>query len=450
MADTATQPNDTPSHDRERAHTRGRDSVREGHSADASPNRRPSVPHTVTQSTLAPTSEWVRYLLLFLPARYSFRSQIDGIFGKDVTQKFAAWRDGLIDKFLPSKPNESTDARSVRHERAGKYAYDYALGLGSLWLTTSYTSLVKHDIKNIFCETVGMEMGKPAEQVTLSDIANSDNEIAARTMKNFKWKCIQRYGADLLFFTRPLLRRILPFTPEVGDMMVGVKAVQALAETWKRKTTMFEDLVTFVNNKINPRNGLGQPIGVGEVFDLYQHYAEGYQPNKMFRHVLENGSGEGAIWAKSQPIFQRMADLMNKTYAYKHTSIIDPETGNAVHQAEFALPKFIYLLGHRLIDSHQPDRTLAYIELINARGVDAVKQAQAMFAQGESAEKVVEKFGLSLPTLPDARPDAGPNGVIAKGSTMQLERANTPVTKIDAASIAAAPRDAQLQVAAAL
>jgi hypothetical protein len=42
------------------------------------PAHTPSAPmHTQTQSTLSPTSEYVRYLLLFLPARYIPR----GIFG---------------------------------------------------------------------------------------------------------------------------------------------------------------------------------------------------------------------------------------------------------------------------------------------------------------------------------------------------------------------------------
>ncbi|MEJ0009183.1 MAG: hypothetical protein WDN72_00715 [Alphaproteobacteria bacterium] len=41
----------------------------------------------------------------------------------------------------------------------------------------------------------------------------------------------------------------------ITDTLIGVKGLVALVDTWNRKTTMFEDLVTFVNNKINPRNG---------------------------------------------------------------------------------------------------------------------------------------------------------------------------------------------------
>lgn len=396
------------------------------------------VPHTHTESTLAPTSEFVRYLLLALPARYLFRSVIEGTFAKEVGAKFAGFRDRVVDTFIKPKPNETTAQKGSRREYMSGLAYDYALGASSLFLTFSYSSTVYRDIKNMFCEAVGLELGKPADQVSFGDISRSENKIVRKTVENFKWKCVERFGADLLFFVRPLIRKFTPLKElPVGDMMIGVKAAQALGDTWKRKTTMFEDLVTFVNNKINPRNGLGQTIGVGEVFDLYQHYADGFMPDKMFRNVLERGTGEGMVWAKSQPVFQRIADLMNDTYTYKHHTVIDPETGHSKHLADFTLPTFIHLLGNDLIDPYAPERTLAYIELANAKGIDAVKQAQASFASGMQPADVLAQHGITAAPSQQAKLEAGPNGVIPKGSTAQLstERAE-PISKIDTASIA--------------
>ena len=292
-------------------------------------------------------------------------------------------------------------------------------------LTYSYSRVVYRDIKNIFSETVADEMGKPVDAITDYDIRHSQNRIVQHTLKNYRDKLWGRYGTDLLFFPAAWMRM-----EGLVDAALGIKGLQLFMDTWKRKTTMFEDLITFVNNKINPRNGLGQPISVGEIFDLYQHYEQEYNPNKAFANVLEHGTGEGARWAQSQPIFTRLTELMNLTYAYKHSSVIDPETGHAIQQADFALPKFIYLLGHDLIDVNQPAQTLATIEIANRYGIPGVKEMQAMLARGEKPDAIDARFPIAphadqIPALPDG---SKKNGVIAKGSTVQLDEAELPAT----------------------
>jgi hypothetical protein len=391
-------------------------------------------PHTHTESTLAPTSEFMRYFLAAYPARYIFRGFFRTIFDEEKAVG-GGLRNGITR--LLQKPGEvlhKAFGRGPGQQMSGTQSafYNASLGIGSLGLTLSYSWTVYKDIKNLFCETVGEELGKPYDQVNFNDIRHSKNKIVQQTLDNFGWKMLSRLATDALFIPATLMRK-----EGWGDAMLGLKGVQLFADTWKRKTTMFEDFVTFVNNKINPRNGLGQPIAVGEVFDLYQHYAERFHPDKMFSNVLERGTGEGARWAETQPIFQRLTDLMNETYAYKHRSVIDPATGHAVRQADFTLPKFIYLLGSDLIDTAEPQRTLAMIEIANRDGIPAVKQAQAMFAQGVPLEQVLQKFSITLPTLEAAKPGGDEkNGVIAKGSTVQLDHDEVPVSKIAADSIA--------------
>ncbi len=382
--------------------------------------------HTQTQSTLAPTSEYVRYLLLALPARYIPR----GIFGT-LFEKTPFKGNGFARWF--AKPGEWIQKKyphsNPEHNQA--LAYNAAMGIGSLAMTTSYSWTVYKDIKNIFGEAVAEETGKSSADITLRDLQNSDNRMVQKTMQNFWKRTGKRVLTDLLFFPAAALRH-----DGLGDLMVGVKAGQAFAETWKRKTTMFEDLVTFVNNKINPRNGLGQAITVGEVFDLYQHYAETFTPERMFTNVLEQGTGEGARWAQNQTIFLRLTELMNKTYAYKHSSIIDPKTGHAIHQAEFTLPKFIYLLGHDLIDVRAPKQTLVTIEVANRYGIGAVKDMQRMLKEGQSLDAAMARYPVTLPHLPEQVKEEERNGVIAKGSTMQLDKADmAPVSTIDPRSI---------------
>lgn len=389
---------------------------------------RPAAPpHTHTQSTLAPTSEYVRYLLLGLPARYIPR----GIFGT-IFEK-SPYKNSGIAKAL-TKPGDWLQKKFPNSTRENKeaLAYNTIMGIGSLALTTSYSWTVYKDVKNIFSEAVAEETGKDPSKITFVDLQRSDNRIVQKTMSNFWLRAGKRTLTDLLFFPAAMLR-----STGLGDLMIGVKAGQAFAETWKRKTTMFEDFVTFINNKINPRNGLGQAITVGEIFDLYQHYTEQFNPQQMFTNVLEQGTGEGAIWAGSQPIFQRITQLMNDTYAYKHSSVLDPQTGHAIRQADFTLPKFIYLLGHDLIDVHQPQKTLVTIEIANRYGIAAVKEMSTMLRAGGSLDNVVARYPVTIPKFDPVVDREIKNGVIAKGSTMQLDSAQptSSVQKIDLDSI---------------
>ncbi|MFZ4541202.1 MAG: hypothetical protein ACOYNL_05235 [Rickettsiales bacterium] len=404
--------------------------------------------HTQTQSTLAPTSEYVRYLLLALPARYIPR----GIFGmlfetksmpKNLFGNMLTGFAKLGQKAFGIDRLATLDARTLKAEHSYALAYNTIMGLGSLALTASYSRTVYNDIKNIFSEAVALETGKSADKVTTVDLRKSDNRIVQKTMENFWSRVKRRLIGDALFLPGAFAR-----SDHAGDLAVGLKAGQAFTETWKRKTTMFEDLVTFINNKINPRNGLGQAIGVGEVFDLYQHYTEAFNPGQMFTNVLERGTGEGVRWAQSQPIFQRMVELMNLTYAYKHSTVIDPKTGHAVHQADFALPKFIYLLGHDLIDVNKPEQTLTTIEIANSpAGIPGVKKMRAMLGAGTSLAQIREHFhvAVNLTPVPIKAVQSTENGVIAKGSTRQLDSAENPAsefpaTKIDAGTVKAVPQ----------
>lgn len=401
-------------------------SVRE-HQADADT----SPLHTHTQSTLAPTSEWVRYLLLALPARYVPRGIVGMLYETEHHEGNMLGR-GLAK--LSAWFQKATGVKTIAEAKSKEaLAYNAIMGIGSFALTASYARTVYGDIKNIFSEAVAEETGKPVSEIGWADLKQSDNRIVQKTINNFWHRSARRFATDLLFFPAAAAR-----STGAGDLGVGLKALQAFGETWKRKTTMFEDLITFVNNKINPRNGLGQAISVGEVFDLYQHYAQEYNPGAAFNNVLERSAGEGARWAQSQPIFERMTELMNLTYAYKHRSVIDESTGQAIRQADFALPKFIYLLGHDLIDVNQPALTLARIEVANRYGIGAIKEMQTMLASGANLAQVAERFPIAPHApLPKKEPANEKNGVIAKGSTVQLDRAEDalPANSIDAHSI---------------
>jgi len=101
---------------------------------------------------------------------------------------------------------------------------------------------------------------------------------------------------------RSALSKEGPIEKALGDAALGIKGLQLFGETWKREPTLFEHVAALVNSKINPENGLGQPLSIGEVFDLYQHYHFEFTPQKAFHNVLDNNShrkhryGRGEKW----------------------------------------------------------------------------------------------------------------------------------------------------------
>jgi hypothetical protein len=343
-------------------------------------------PHATTESTLAPTSEFTRNFLLALPARYILRGLSKLAFGS-----------------------------STR----GAHVYNASMGVGSLALTLSYNKMVRRDMFNLFSEAVAYESGKNPEDISYSDLQHSENRIVARTVEISRHKTFRRLATDALFFITPLLRLAPPLRSALskegpiealGDAALGIKGLQLFGETWKREPTLFEHVAALVNSKINPKNGLGQPLSIGEVFDLYQHYHFEFTPQKAFHNVLDNNSQEAQIWAGGKVVFDRITELLNLTYSYKHATSVDAATGTPQRDADFALPKFLYLLGHDLIDPTRPEQTMLYIEAANRYGMSAVKQIESGLRAGASLEQMKAQFPVTIDMAYKAKTELAPTG----------------------------------------
>lgn len=319
-----------------------------------------------------------------------------------------------------------------------KRYYDYSLGTGTLFMTGYYANRVASDIKKVFAETVAYELDKAPHDVTYQDIWSSQNELVKEVRHNFITKNLNRLATDSVFFVG-----VLAHIPRLGflkkysfsDLGVGVKGAQLIGEVLNKHTTIFEDLVQIIDNKMNPLKGLGAPINVGEIFDLYQKYTLVHDPKATFRDALSGQNHDGRDWNQSQAIFRRIGELMNNTYKYKHIGVAASQEPK--EPTDFALPKFLYLLGHNLIDTYRPDATLAYVEVANRYGIPAVRQLQRALERGIPVEQALVNYPEELRQRVRQVQALGDAAAVPPASAGEA-----PGTKIYAASERAVLRDA--------
>lgn len=292
-----------------------------------------------------------------------------------------------------------TGVNSAFKRQSSDKALDRGLGVGSAALTSFYAYRVSSDIRKVFAETVAYETGKDPKDVTMRDFWNSDNVLVKSTVKNFIWKNLYRYATDAVFFLGDILRMTrltkvnpwfknasnLPFT----DLGVGVKGFTLLVEINNKDTTSLEYLLQLIDSKLNPARGIGEQIKSSELIDLYQKWAKQVDPKVAFTDATIHQNRDDLDWGKAHVVFNRIADLMNATYKYKHGDEV-AVSGNDT--ANLALPKYLYLLGHGLIDTHNLERTLAYVEVANHYGIEEVKSMQALCKRNMPLEQVLERY----------------------------------------------------------
>lgn len=305
--------------------------------------------------------------------------------------------------------------------------YDTLFGIGSILYTRSMQSGVRRDIQNIYAEAVGFEASKDPKDIALQDIRDSSNEIIQSTMKNYDRKRLIRYGITAIPFLRwvPQVRAI-----HWGEAAIGGWGLLWAADVWGREPTMLENFRSFVNSKLNPLYGIGEPIKSSDIIDLYQQYSYRFHPDIAFRSISVNDEDANLMWAKSERIFGRIASLMNESYNFKHTTELDPNTNLPKVKADFTLPKFIYLMGNGLLNARRPEWSMAFIELANqSPDMSAVKEAAKAMRQNASLADIVQKYNIDMPTegfTHESKTEAAPKEL--------------PQTHIHSSSVQAAPK----------
>ncbi len=282
----------------------------------------------------------------------------------------------------------------LKKNQFGK-TFDLGLGVTTGVITAGYALSIYRDIHRCFAETIAYEKyderKKPSE-ITPIDIFTSENKIVKETCQNYIGKNALRFGVCAAFFGRWAGDALemaglsekdnLQWIKHIpaGGITLGVLGVLMLTEMMRKDSSIFDDVVEMRDHKLNPQRGMGDSIAGSDLFDLYQKYCIKSIPNKMFKDATRSDYGDEGSWTSARAIFDRMAEMMNHTYKYKDSNfaqadpVLQIEREITARLEYFTLPKFIYLLGHDMIDFEKPELTLACAEIANTYSIQAAKQ----------------------------------------------------------------------------
>lgn len=299
---------------------------------------------------------------------------------------------GAINQHTPSYWRLALPALGVRY--VGQYleqfkfigghhrALDALAGAWMFGVTGLFAYSTLKDMKNIFAETVAYETSKPVSAVGYMDLFKSDNQCIAKSCRNLLKYNLMRGLANSTFFAS-----FLPIKSMQGanstHLGVGANSLYLFGEVVFRDRTFFEQLQNFVDTRLNQKNAMGEDIQPIDLLHLYERNAIDNDPANAFK-----GQVSSSMWKQSQVIFQRMTDLMNHTYQ-------DKIPGS---QDNFTLPKFLYMIGHNLIQPRQVEQTLAYVEVANKYGIPALQQVVKNIQKGNSLAEALKPYPITIPT----------------------------------------------------
>ncbi|MEZ5691324.1 MAG: hypothetical protein R3D71_06640 [Rickettsiales bacterium] len=267
-----------------------------------------------------------------------------------------------------------------------------AFGMGTTFLTIVglYSKNTLHDIKNIYAEAVGYELGKKTEDVTLSDVfLRSKNEAVQITKKAYITRTLMRFTTASAFFVPwhkfrdKAFRTLKPKYDVNANAGVGAIGVHLYGEGFLRRPSFFDREQKLVSDKIN-HNDINpyseiQPAEIQTL--LYLHRNKIY---KDYRSPL--GASEQA--QNDVKLSNHIAKLFNITY----DNI--PQTDNK----SFTIGKLNYLVGFNLLEKYP--EALAYVELANkSTDMKEVKEAASAIKNGEDSKKVFARYDIDMDAI---------------------------------------------------
>lgn len=267
-----------------------------------------------------------------------------------------------------------------------------AYGLGAAFgaIVGRYSKNTLNDIRSIYAEAVGYELGKNSKDVTINDVFfRSQNEAIKVTCHSYLKRTSVRSAVAATFFVPWEKFRSKPFQyvqPKYDvNADAGVGAIGALiyGEGFLRKPSFFDVEQKLVSTKINHKDidpyTAFQPQDIQSLINLQRkHMGKHYKAPSV-------ASAEGQNDVK---LATRVAELLNIAYDNKPELTSD----------KFTIGKLNYLIGFKLLEKFP--EALAFVELAN-KSVDMkeVKQAASAIKAGEDVAGVFARFGIDIANL---------------------------------------------------
>lgn len=265
-----------------------------------------------------------------------------------------------------------------------------ALGTGATLagIIGLYSRNTYEDIRTVYAEAVGYELGKRPEDVTWDDLFQSKNAALEVTREAYTSRTLNRLLAAAAFLMPwQVFRDFRHAKPKYdANVNAGVGAVGTYL-SWDgffRTPSFFDTEQDMVATAITHKDTVGVPRII--VPENIQHLLLLQRRHLNPRYqwpTLDTAEGVAAA-----QLNQRIANLMNQTY------------NNIAHveDARFTLGKFNYLVGFGLLDRY-PD-SLGFVELAN-RSTDMrdVKAASLAIKGGQDPYSVFQQYGIDLAQL---------------------------------------------------
>lgn len=282
-----------------------------------------------------------------------------------------------------------------------------AFGMGATFLgiVGLYSKNTLHDIKSLYAEAVGYELGRKTEDVTLSDVfLKSHNAALEVTRGAYTRRTLARAATAATFFLPWQIFRdfkdVKPKYDANANAGVGAVGVYLCGEGFLRNPSFFDAEQNLVSSSINHTdanpNEIIQPRNIQALLLLQRkHLNKKYQWPEV---TSKDGQNELVV-------SERIADLLNQTY--NNTPRTEP--------ANLTIGKFNYLVGFGLLD-HFPE-SLAFVELANkSPDMVDVKKAAAAIQNGQNPQGVFQPFGIDLTPMTKGKksPSAHPEPTDAK------------------------------------
>ena len=288
-----------------------------------------------------------------------------------------------------NEPKADTSGKPWKDPGMGRYAslnfISYGMGALFAGIMFDYSRRTLNDIKSLYAEAVGYELGKKTEDVTLTDVFFTSKNAALEVTRNaYRFRTLARAATAATFFVpwekMRFAQKAAPKYEANAKVGVGAIAAYIYGEGFLREPSFFDIEQKMVSVKVNHKDTnpyvriLAEDVQ-GLMILQRKHLNSVYQ-----RPPAASEEGQHDI-----ALAERMTELLNQTY----------ENIPRTEPANFTIGKFNYLIGFGLLDKFP--ESMAFVELANrSSDMSEVKQAAAAIKGGKNPAEVFKSFGVDM------------------------------------------------------